>query len=80
LLESTLATTPTLKSDWSLTDVQQPPDLHARWIRSVVPVETGKRVVLLDPAMWTAAVVEPGMTENAIRNAWNAEPPMPADA
>lgn len=52
----------------------------ARWVRRLVPVETGKRVVLLDPAMWTAAVVEPGMTESGIREAWNAEPPMPADA
>lgn len=50
----------------------------ARWIRSLVPVDAGKRVVLLDPAMWTAAVVDLGMTEDAIRDAWNAEPPMPS--
>lgn len=50
----------------------------ARWVRSVVPIESGRRVVLLDPATWTAAVVEAGMTEEAIRDAWNAEPPMPS--
>lgn len=51
----------------------------ARWLRSVVPVDTGKRVVLLDPAMWTAAVVETWMTEESIRDAWHDEPPTPSD-
>jgi len=51
----------------------------ALWVRSVVPVETGKRVVLLDPVTWIAVVVKPGMTKAAIREAWNGEPPMPAE-
>lgn len=51
----------------------------AQWIRTITPAESGKRVVLLDPAMWTAAIVEPGMTTNEIRSAWTAEPPMPPE-
>ncbi|MFJ9392875.1 hypothetical protein ACIRON_28920 [Nocardioides sp. NPDC101246] len=50
----------------------------AQWIRAAVP-DKDKRVVLLDPVMWVAAVVQPGMTEDEILAAWTAEPPMPTE-
>jgi hypothetical protein len=49
----------------------------ALWLRTLIPTSEGKRVVLLDTAVYQAAIVEPGMTPNEVIAACTLEPPVP---
>lgn len=65
-----------LKSLWIEGSEHQAARL-ACWLRTLIPASAGKRVVLLNPEAWQAAIVEPGMTPEDVLAAWTLEPPVP---